>query len=428
MEEKEYIFLCHSLAKATSAGVRLYHGDKCHYYYCVYPLIPDPAIIFLPELLDNNHCAGIITTPLYQFYGFLVIESDWRIIIGPTKIEQKDSRLLEEQLFLVGVTAEKREEYIRALFCAPMITAERIGWTIAFLATLMQRRAFSMEELYVNVRPTEHCYAVHQKEILQAAEFCEDTSDQELVKQSYEFEKLLLSYVEHGEPGKLQELFSALPNMKEGRMAQDTLRQIKNTCICAATLASRAAIAGGMDSHAAFRLSDLYIQKIELLHDIASLKKLRNDLFLDYAQQVQQIRYRITESKDNEESGIFLACADYVSKNIYNVIRVDELANALGYSRTYLCHQFKQHTGLTLSQYILQEKILEAQRMLEFTDKKLSEIATLFSFSSQSHFQTVFKRISKETPMSYRQRKKSCGVPLLPIGTEVADWRDWIGL
>lgn len=406
MDEKEYIFLCRSLAKATSAGVRLYQHTQCHTYYSVYPLNPDPVIPFLPQLLNIKHHAGVITTPLYQFYGFLTLESDWRIIIGPTKIEEKDSRLLEEQLFLIGVAAEQREEYVRSLFCAPIITAERMGWLIVFLATLVQQRAFSLEELYVNVQPMEYRHALRQTELMQAAELCDDTSAQELVEQSYEFEKLMLSYVKHGKPAELQELFGALPNVKEGEMAQDTLRQTKNACICAATVASRAAIAGGMDSHAAFRLSDLYIQKIELLRDISSLKKLRTDLFLDYAKQVQQIRYLIIAPKGSVENGIFMSCADYISKNIYNSIRMEALADALGYTRTYLCHQFKKQTGLTLTQYILQEKIMEAQRMLEFTDKNLTEIAALFSFSSQSHFQTVFKRITGETPMSYRQHHK----------------------
>ena len=44
-------FLCHALAKATCAVVRLYRGQECLYYYSVYHLHPDPAAPFLPQLL-----------------------------------------------------------------------------------------------------------------------------------------------------------------------------------------------------------------------------------------------------------------------------------------------------------------------------------------------------------------------------------------
>lgn len=405
MNEQEYIFLCRSLAKATSAAIRLYHEKECRYYYSVYHLKPDPAAPFLPQLLNKEHHAGVITTPLYQFYGFLSLESGWRIILGPTRIENNDLRLIEEQLFLLGINAGQKEEYLRILRCAPVITAERMGWTISFLATAVAARPFQFEELYVNVRPDEHRRSIQEKQVLQSECSLDDTDARTLVQSSYEFEKLLLSYIEHGEPAKIQELLGAMPDIRAGQMADDTLRQLKDTAVCAATLASRAAIAGGLDSHAAFRLSDLYIQKAELLNDIPSVEKLRNDLFIDFAELVQQIRFHTTLSAGRSEKELFFACVHYVSKNIFNSIRSEEMAAALGYTRSYLCHQFKKQAGLTLTQYVLQEKILESQRMLEFTDKSLSEISALFGFSSQSHFQTVFKRISGETPMSYRQRK-----------------------
>lgn len=61
---------------------------------------------------------------------------------------------------------------------------------------------------------------------------------------------------------------------------------------------------------------------------------------------------------------------------------------------------------MTLTQYILQEKVFEAQRLLRFTDQSLSELAALLAFSSQSHFQNVFKKQTGETPAQYRSRMR----------------------
>ena len=44
--------------------------------------------------------------------------------------------------------------------------------------------------------------------------------------------------------------------------------------------------------------------------------------------------------------------------------------------------------------------------LLRFTDQELGQIAALLDFSSQSHFQTVFKKVTGETPMAYRRRTR----------------------
>lgn len=51
-------------------------------------------------------------------------------------------------------------------------------------------------------------------------------------------------------------------------------------------------------------------------------------------------------------------------------------------------------TGVTLTRYIMTEKVTEAKRLLLFTDKNLSDISMYLSFSSQSHFQTTLKKIT----------------------------------
>lgn len=229
---------------------------------------------------------------------------------------------------------------------------------------------------------------------------------QELLDRSYQFEQIILSYVQQGEPERIREVLAAPPAMLLGKMSDDSLRQARYADICAAAIASRAAISGGVDSRTAFRMSDLYIQRTELLEDVRALELLREEMFVDFADQVRQVRYHTKSNEQTGEKDLFLACSEYISQNIYAPIRAEELAEALGYTRSYLCSCFKKQAGMTLTQYCLQEKILEAQRMLRFTDQSLSEIAALFAFSSQSHFQTVFKRITGETPLSYRRRMR----------------------
>lgn len=409
MEQPDRKFLellCHSLAKATSGAVRLYREEECVYFYSVYHLHPDPVTPYLSQILADSHRAGVFTTPLYQFYGFLSTAGGWRIIIGPSHIQNTNARLIDELLFRIGVSKEEKEDYLRLLNCCPVISAERMGWMMVFLAMAVEHREFPMEALSLNIKPEDHSAAVQSHYIdTQEPEAIQEET-QELLDQGYQFEKLLVSYIQQGEPERIRQLLNARPRMKVGELSKDSRRQLKNLGICVATVASRAAIAGGLDSRTAFRMSDLYIQQIELMEDIPSLEKLRNDISIDYAEEVRRIRYRVAPGEKSSAADLFAACAEYVSQNIYQPIRVEDMAQALGYTRSYLSSRFKQQTGINLSQYILQEKVFEAQRMLEFTDKSLPEIADLLAFSSQSHFQGVFKRVTGQTPLSYRKHAK----------------------
>lgn len=405
MNEATCCRLCYTLAKALNSAVRLYHGGECRYYYSVYHLHPDPAEPYLPDMLQQDSPSGIFATPLYQFYAYITLEQDWRLILGPSRIQNEDGRLERELLFLLGVPAEQQEEYGRILHCVPAISAERLGWLVSFLSIAINHREPTPEEIRINIHAENYENSVRQQHIRQSADLLEqDRASQH--KLEYNAERLLLSYIKNGEPERIEELFTSAPVLGGGPMADNTLRQMKNTCICAATLAARAAIDGGMDDTASFRLSDLYIQRTELVSDLPTLEKLRKSILIDFARQVQQVRYHTAFSGEEQDKSIFHACAEYVSQNLYSQIRVEDMAQQLGYSRSYLCNRFKKLTGLTITQYILQQKIVNAQRMLEFTDKSISEIAVLYMFSSQSHFQNVFKRIVGQSPQAYRRQRQ----------------------
>lgn len=132
--------------------------------------------------------------------------------------------------------------------------------------------------------------------------------------------------------------------------------------------------------------------------DLAAIERLIQEMMIDYAQRVERLR-----GPEAGHDWFFRLCAQYVSQNIFTPIRAEQMARELGYTRAYLCARFKREAGVSLTRYIQQEKAAEAKRLLRFTDQKLGEIAAVLGFSSQSHFQTMFKQITGETPMAYRR-------------------------
>ena len=72
-----------------------------------------------------------------------------------------------------------------------------------------------------------------------------------------------------------------------------------------------------------------------------------------------------------------------MQKHITEPVNIDALAKAMFISRTHLAVKFKKESGMTLTEFVLKEKIEEGKRLLRYSDKPISSIADYLEFSSQ---------------------------------------------
>jgi AraC-like DNA-binding protein len=216
-----------------------------------------------------------------------------------------------------------------------------------------------------------------------------------------EIEREMLFYIKYGRTDKLADMFRKPPAGRAGKIAHDSLRQQKNLIICVATLASRAAIDGGLPFETAFSLSDKYIQKAELMTSVSSLANLTTQMLMDYAHRVEGLKLQ------GANTPFTISVNKYVCENIDNNITTSDIAAKLNCSRSYLCERFRNETGKTINEFITSKKMDEAKRLLETSLLSASQISTVLGFSSQSYFQNVFKKQVGLTPLQYRSREKS---------------------
>ena len=210
-----------------------------------------------------------------------------------------------------------------------------------------------------------------------------------------------VAFVRKGDVDGLKKWAAAAPAIRPGVMAGDQLRQLKNTFIVTATLVARAAIRGGMDINDALSLSDSYIRKCELLTAEDRIVNMQFHMILDYTERVEKLHVGSRDSK------FVLEVAGFVQKHISEPISTDDIADALFLSRSRLSTRFKAETGKNLSDYISEERIEEAKRLLVYTDKSLATISAYLCFSSQSHFSRTFKKFTGRTPADYRNSVRS---------------------
>jgi len=90
----------------------------------------------------------------------------------------------------------------------------------------------------------------------------------------------------------------------------------------------------------------------------------------------------------------------YVNEHFAEKIVAEQLAAKLYVSRTTLLTTFKQYTGVTLNNYILNCRIKKAISLLR-EGKAEAEVAEACGFSDSSAFIKSFKKIYHITPMQY---------------------------
>ena len=99
----------------------------------------------------------------------------------------------------------------------------------------------------------------------------------------------------------------------------------------------------------------------------------------------------------------------YVNDNYNAKISLDDLVNRFYVNKYYLCHVFKNETGLSIIDFVNSKRLAEAERLLRYSDESVTDICYKVGFSSINHFLKLFKSAYDLTPKKFRAdvRKKA---------------------
>jgi signal transduction histidine kinase/AraC-like DNA-binding protein len=94
----------------------------------------------------------------------------------------------------------------------------------------------------------------------------------------------------------------------------------------------------------------------------------------------------------------------YIHEHYADELSRQDIATHAGVSERYLTRCFNQEAGMTPSTYLTRYRINQACKLLENTDKAITEIAFAVGFSSGSYFGQVFLQQIGLTPHAYREQ------------------------
>ena len=92
---------------------------------------------------------------------------------------------------------------------------------------------------------------------------------------------------------------------------------------------------------------------------------------------------------------------EYINEHLHEEVKLIELAAIVQISPYHFLRLFKQSTGITPHQYILQRRIDKAKYLLRQSELSITDIALRVGFCDQSHFTRCFKRLVGMTPKQF---------------------------
>lgn len=94
---------------------------------------------------------------------------------------------------------------------------------------------------------------------------------------------------------------------------------------------------------------------------------------------------------------------DHIESDLSAPHSLAELAAIAGTSTYHFARMFRQATGRSPHQYVVERRLAHAKRRLSFSDDPIVEIALDCGFGSQSHMTDVFNKVLGTTPGALRR-------------------------
>jgi len=94
---------------------------------------------------------------------------------------------------------------------------------------------------------------------------------------------------------------------------------------------------------------------------------------------------------------------NYIEENYTEKINMEDLYRMANLSSYYFCRLFKQITGKTANEYIINLRLNKAEYLLKNSDMNITEIAFSIGFNDVNYFSRLFKKYKKIAPSGVRK-------------------------
>lgn len=392
MQDQKFLTdFCLLFYEITNCPIHLYDGRK---RISVVPEDPFSLVAYHEDALWKQRGTSYTVSESGLFFARVPIEkSEMSLVIGPFVMNFLSEAYVRQVISEYAITSTPPEvvaDYLHSIASGVFSKAVTLVRVVFFSMT---RRLPDNDELFRD-SPRDLQTQIsrrHTESLVQVRE-------EEQYHNTYNFERMVFSRVQKGDVDFFRSGMRSSA-YKVGKMADTSLRQEKNAFIVSVALATRSAVAGGLDEEIAYQLSDEYIQTVEGMVTLDSIDLIQRTMLVDFAERVRDASLPLKDIPEDIARSV-----KYIRLHTNSNLSVQEVADAVGLSRSHLSHKFKEAMGFDISAFMMRCKLEEAKSLLIYSEQSISEISNYLCFSSQSYFTSVFRKKYGLTPKEYRVR------------------------
>lgn len=113
----------------------------------------------------------------------------------------------------------------------------------------------------------------------------------------------------------------------------------------------------------------------------------------------------LSQSEAQKNHRLIIKAKKYIMEHFTEEINLNEVAATLNISPGYLSTIFKQHTGVCFTDYVTENKIEHAKKLLKENAYKIYEISDMLGYQNAYYFSKVFKKVTGMTPSEFLGRQ-----------------------
>lgn len=332
---------------------------------------------------------GAIVDGLHQHYFVRAVfdnaERKGMLVIGPVQVHEITPERWDALFYEGGFSLQDKDElntHYAATPNMPFVQLKYVKLLLEQLETLDYSPVVDSieEEDSVDIRrsvpgaysdePVDHAPIALEQEFLNALV----NGDRSVLERIGDFDKFPVPPIGNGSP----------------------IRAYKNVLIAGVAVAIRRVAEVGIDFRDLQHYSDAFISQVEKTDDMGKLLKLFQQMFYDLFAMVEEYR------QESYSQSVIIGIK-YIRNHLDSGFRLDNVAQEVGLNPRYFGTLFKEETGKTILQFVTDERIDLAKRLLRDRQNDISDVAKYVGFSSQSHFTQVFRKKVGKTPKVYQE-------------------------
>lgn len=216
-------------------------------------------------------------------------------------------------------------------------------------------------------------------------------------------QNMFLDCVKRGNVHGVKQILSDYQRHNIFRWSKDSLLNYKLIYTSSMVLVYRASVEAGMVESVSAMIFKSFCDEMDDCYGYQQIKELFERIIIDYTQRIAEMN--MEKSQNMQIRPVVKAAMDYINAHLHENISVSDISRYCSVSESNLRKKFKEDVRENIVFYIAKQKVGEAKTLLRYSSYSIIEISEYLSFSSQSYFTNVFKKVCGTTPAEYRNNK-----------------------